>query len=68
MNRTNKKLYSTKEIVNAFSKYFYGSGADFFFPHPKLDGTSKKECEEIVKMRCSEFLEILKSSNKKGRI
>lgn len=59
VNFMKKKLYSTKEIRNAFGDYFYGSGADFFFPHPKLDETPEKECKEIVKMRCKEFLEIL---------
>ena len=52
-------MYNTKEIRDAFSDYFYGSGIDFFFPHPKLDGIPKKECKEIVKMRCEDFLEIL---------
>lgn len=59
-----KSFYSPKEIKSAFIDYFYGSGANFFFPHPKLDETPEKECKEIVKMRCGEFLEILKSPNK----
>ena len=66
MNRIIKKLYSAKEIRNAFSMYFYGSGGDYFFPHPKIDKTSKKECKDVVKMRYNEFLEILNS--RKGRI
>lgn len=65
MKPTNKKLYGTREIRNAFSKYFYGSGSDFFFPHPKLDETPEKGCKEIVTMRCDEFLEILKSRKDK---
>jgi len=52
-------MYSAREIRNAFSSYFYGSGGDYFFPHPKLDKTPEKECKEIVKIRCDEFLEIL---------
>lgn len=66
MNQSNKKSYNTKEIRDAFSNYFYGSGADFFFPHPKLDETPEKECKEVVKIRCEEFLEIL--AKNKGRI
>lgn len=58
MRKTNKS-YTIEEIGKAFSNYFYGSGSDFFFPHPKLDNTSKKECREIVKIRYDEFLEIL---------
>lgn len=54
-----------KEIKNAFNHYFYGSGADFFFPHPKLDQVSKKNCREVVEMRCSEFLEILNETKNK---
>ncbi len=66
MSRTNKKAYNTKEIRKAFSSYFYGSGTDFFFPHPKLDEIPEKECEEVVKIRCGEFLEIL--TKNKGRM
>lgn len=40
-------------------------GADFFFPHPKLDDTPEKECREVVGVRCQEFVEILESSNRK---
>ena len=60
-----KKLYSSKEIRKAFADYFYGSGNNFFFPHPKLDQTSKKECNEVVEMRYREFLEILNSGKDK---
>ena len=49
MDSSNKKLYNAKEIRNAFVHYLYGSGNEFFFPHPKLDKTSEKECKEIVK-------------------
>lgn len=66
MNRSKK--YSAKEIESAFSSYFYGSGADFFFPHPKLDEVPEKECREIVEMRCEEFLEILKFPKEKGDV
>lgn len=66
MNRDDKKSYNAKEIKAAFCSYFYGSGGDFFFPHPKLDETPKKDCEDAVEVRCDEFLKILKSSNKGG--
>ena len=59
MSRINKKLYNEREIKNAFSHYFYGSGTEFFFPHPKMDEIPQKECREIVKVRSNEFLEIL---------
>lgn len=65
MDSFNVKLYSVKEIKTAFDNYFYGSGADFFFPHPKLDDTPEKECREVVGVRCQEFIEILESSNRK---
>lgn len=61
-----KKFYSSKEIRSAFGSYFYGSGGDYFFPHPKIDKTPRKECEDIVKMRCNEFLKILNSRKREG--
>ena len=65
-NGNNKKLYNTREIGRAFKLYFYGSGADFFFPHPKLDETPEKECKEVVEIRCNDFLEILAEKKRSG--
>ncbi|MBI2406594.1 MAG: hypothetical protein HYV25_03375 [Candidatus Harrisonbacteria bacterium] len=59
MSNSKTALYNAKEIRNAFNRYFYGSGDEFFFPHPELDEISEKECKEITKMRCEEFLELL---------